>query len=264
MFECFSNKKILSKIKEMGYEISKSRERIKYISSLQTGIITRLRNIEVVLEKKNEEIAEIQERLKEATVPAKPGKKIFVEAGHGFSVKRGEVVYDPGARGQNLDEHVVASEIVAKAAHILEERGYSVTLKKYSDASEALTLAERGRQAYGHDAALSVHLNAFDKQAEHTLALVATDHHGQADLEFASILCDKTATAIGNHNAGVKTDWGNYTVPKNFHEVGVPGCLLECFFIDSPGELSEGKYDQTVSKTARAIADAFEEFLRYK
>ena len=253
MFDC--NKKLIERIVKLEKAMEEELAAFDFVT--QTA-----RNEVAELGRRVLELAKVceQARPQDVDTPS-PFPKVFLEAGHGWSIKRGDVIYDPGASGQGFAEHVLTTEIVNQTAEILKKE-YNITAvcETYIKRTSAKTLTERGTIDSKFGCAVSVHLNAYDNKAEYTTALVSEHDHNIRDVALGDAISYNVATRICNKDQGTQTEWGTYSVPRAFHNSGVPGCIIECFFIDSPGELGSRKLE-TIRKCAQGIAQGISVFL---
>ncbi|RFP61766.1 MAG: DUF4114 domain-containing protein [Limnothrix sp. CACIAM 69d] len=175
------------------------------------------------------------------------GKKIALDPGHGNSPGG----FDPGALGNGTNE---AAENLVQArliADYLRQRGAEVTVID----DGGLSLVQIGQRSSGSDIFVSLHLNAFNRQAQgHEVYSHPTAP--AADRQLAQTINNELDAAFPDAeipNRGTKTaDFGVLRgAPTN-----VPAVLVESLFIDSPG-MSRGN----VEKAALAIGRGIERYL---
>ena len=150
-------------------------------------------------------------------------KRIFIDAGHGG--------HDPGAVGNGMRESDIALEVSNALSGLLKSAGVETILSRTSD--RAVTINERWQAANAQraDYFISIHVNAGGGTGAETF-IAATKPQ---DREFASVVNDTYAEAMGLRNRGVKLDsttrHGSLGVLRH---TTMPAILVELAFIDSP------------------------------
>ena len=161
------------------------------------------------------------------------GKTVFLDIGHGIT---GQQTYDSGAIGPNGEhEHVLNIAQAEAAKAYLVERGATVKLGKYTAKGSGVDLETRGKLAKGCDCFVSCHLNAANKTAEYSVALIHS-HATEADKKLAACIALETSKVKGEPNKGAAA-WSDFSVLVGAKSVGVPACISEACFLDSPGEI---------------------------
>jgi N-acetylmuramoyl-L-alanine amidase len=133
----------------------------------------------------------------------------------------------------------------------LLDTGYSwVTVLDSED-----TLTGLGRRATGHNLFVSLHLNAFNKKVQGTETIIWTGNPAIPDKNYDEILAQsiqkELVSSLGFRDRGVKKMRLSVlgAVPPSVEAA----CLVESFFIDSVGSLSEVKELTVQSATAIAL-----------
>ncbi len=186
-----------------------------------------------------------------ATNQSLTGKRIVLDPGHG------EIDFgtnDPGAVNQVLRRN--ERDEVRKQANtikrVLEAKGASVSI---IENNTRMTLTEIGRTGRGADCFVSLHLNAFNRQAQGHEVF----YHSQgtsADQRFAVIVNNALANRLDIPNRGAKrlglAVLAGVPLPT-------PAILTEAFFIDSVA--SAAILDRWNTLAADAIAEGITQFL---
>jgi N-acetylmuramoyl-L-alanine amidase/uncharacterized protein YgiM (DUF1202 family) len=174
------------------------------------------------------------------------GKKIILDPGHGIT----NTGFDPGAGGNGTTE---AKENLHQAnliANHLRQLGAEVKVL-----DEALSLAQIGQRAAGHDIFVSLHQNAFNGNAQghevysHPTAPAKDAQLAQAiNSELDAIFPDSVIPNRGTKKA-------NFSVLRNA-PTAIPAVLVESLFIDAPG-MSRGNIETAATAVARGIEKFF-------
>ena len=174
------------------------------------------------------------------------GKKILLDPGHGKT----DTGFDPGAVGHGTTEATENLHQANLVANHLRQLGAEVTVL-----DEALSLAQIGQRAAGHDIFVSLHQNAFNKTAQghevfsHPNAPAKDKELAQAiNSELDAIFPDSVIP-----NRGTKT--ANFSVLRNA-PTSVPAVLVESMFIDAPG-MSRANVETAATAVARGIEKFF-------
>ncbi len=173
------------------------------------------------------------------------GKKIILDPGHGIT----DTGFDPGAGGNGTNEATENLHQAKIVAEHLRQLGAEVKIL-----DEAISLAQIGQRAAGYDLFVSLHLNAFNKDAQGH-EVYSHPNAPSADSELAKAVNSELDAVFPDNeipNRGVKTK--DLSVLRNA-PLGVPAVLTESLFIDAPG-MSRGN----VEKAGHAIARGIEKF----
>ena len=178
------------------------------------------------------------------------GKTIVLDPGHG-EVEKG--VKDPGAVNSKLGVHE-ADEVRTQANLIkeaLEAKGANV---KVIENNTTMSLNEIGKQGAGADAFISLHLNAFNKTAQHHVVLIETEGTS-VDKSLADAISKALQKEMPITSGGVKRQGLGVlkAVP-----LPVPAVLVESYFLDSTKNL--GEISALTIKSANAITKGIESF----
>ena len=183
--------------------------------------------------------------------PSLVGKTIVLDPGHG---EFGGGVNDPGAvnrsLGRNERDEVRKQADIIKAA--LVAKGATVKIVE-NDTSQSLT--QIGSEGRGADSFVSLHLNAFNRNAQGHEVFVHTEGTS-TDERLATFINDELKIALPITDRGVKRmGLGVLSgVP-----LPTPAVLTEAFFIDSVGDIAT--LDKWNKEAATAIAVGIEKFL---
>lgn len=182
------------------------------------------------------------------------GHSVWLDVGHGIT---GDQTYDSGCLGPNGEHEHVQNLAQAKAAQqYLESLGCKVTVGYYGKKGEGIDLQERAKRAKGYDCFVSVHLNAYDKKAEYSVAFVRKNP-SELDNRLGNFVAGETCRVRNEQNLGA-ANWSDYSVLVGAASVGVPACISEACFLDSPGEV----WPEDAPKFGLAIGKGIEKFLR--
>jgi murein DD-endopeptidase MepM/ murein hydrolase activator NlpD len=174
------------------------------------------------------------------------GKRIILDPGHGIN-NRG---YDPGAVGYGTSEAVENLHQAQLIAKHLRQLGANVTIL-----DERLSLAQIGQRAAGHDIFVSLHQNAFNKNAQGH-EVFSHPNAPAKDAELAQAINSELDIVFPDHiipNRGTKQ--ANFAVLRNAPTV-VPAVLVESLFIDAPG-MSRANVEKAATAVARGIEKFF-------
>lgn len=179
------------------------------------------------------------------------GKRVVLDPGHG-EIDFG--VNDPGATNRVLGRN--ERDEVRKQADIIRQvlaaRGASVVIVENNT---GMSLRQIGQAGSGADCFVSLHLNAFNRQAQGHEVF----YHSQGtstDRRFAEIVNQALANSLDVPNRGVKrlglAVLSGVPLPT-------PAILTEAFFIDSVG--SAAVLNRWNTSAANAIAEGIAQFL---
>ncbi len=174
------------------------------------------------------------------------GKKILLDPGHGIDNNG----FDPGATGYGTTEATENLHQAKLVAQHLRQLGAEVTVL-----DEPLSLAQIGQRAAGNDLFISLHQNAFNKNAQGH-EVFSHPNAPTKDAELAKAINSELDAIFPDNvipNRGTKT--ANFSVLRNA-PTNVPAVLVESLFIDAPG-MSRAN----VEKAATAVARGIEKFL---
>ncbi len=177
--------------------------------------------------------------------------KVCLERGHGpFKDRFGVQGFERGANGPDTteyDELVVMSDLCAE---VLQAKGYEVTVL---DPVE--TLDQIGRMAANHDVFVSLHLNAFNKQAQGSEVLIHRNGTKE-DEDLAKVLVKEIVQELKLPDRGVKRSGLAVlsTVPQSVKAA----CLTEAFFIDAMPNAAACR--EFTKKAAKAIAEGIDRY----
>ncbi|MEO1347876.1 MAG: N-acetylmuramoyl-L-alanine amidase [Cyanobacteria bacterium J06635_15] len=179
--------------------------------------------------------------------------KVTLEVGHGpYRTRNGNTGFEEGANGPGTTEHKEVTVMAKIAADILKQKGYQV---KISD--PVGTLQKIGQQAAGSDIFVSLHLNAFNKQAQGTEVLVHRNGTSE-DVELAKVLLQCLVDALNLNNRGVKRQ--GLAVLSGVPASVRAACLTEAFFIDSVSDAATVR--KMAEKAAKAIANGIDKYAK--
>lgn len=179
--------------------------------------------------------------------------KICLERGHGpFKDRFGVQGFERGANGPDTteyDELVIMSNLCAE---VLQAKGYKVTVL---DPVE--TLDQIGRMAVNHDVFVSLHLNAFNKEAQGSEVLIHRNGTKE-DEKLAEVLVQEIVQTLKLPNRGVKRSGLAVlsTVPQDVKAA----CLTEAFFIDAMPSAEACR--ELTKKAAHAIAEGIDKYCK--
>ncbi|WP_413167848.1 S8 family serine peptidase [Capilliphycus salinus ALCB114379] len=174
------------------------------------------------------------------------GKKIILDPGHGIT----NTGFDPGAVGYGTTEATENLHQAKLIANHLRQLGAEVKVL-----DEPLSLAQIGQRAAGHDIFVSLHQNAFNKNAQghevysHPNAPAKDAQLAQAiNSELDAIFPDRVIPNRGTKKA-------DFSVLRNA-PTNVPAVLVESLFIDAPG-MSRANVEKAATAVARGIEKFF-------
>ena len=181
------------------------------------------------------------------------GKIVWIDVGHGITANQ---TYDSGAMGPNdVQEHKMNIIQAMEAKAYLEAQGCTVKMGLYVNKGEGVDLVERGKKAAGCHCFVSCHFNAYDEKAEYSVAFTRVNPSA-LDTKLANCVAAETCKVKGEKNEGA-ANWSDYSVLVGAAAVGVPACISEGCFIDSPGEV----WPDDAPKFGRAIGEGITKFL---
>lgn len=179
------------------------------------------------------------------------GVKVCLERGHGpFRDRFGVQGFERGAEGPGTteyDELLVLSDLCTEA---LQAKGYEVIVL---DPVE--TLEQIGRMAANHDVFVSLHLNAFNKQAQGSEVLIHRNGTKE-DEKLARFLVKEIVQELKLPDRGVKRSGLAVlsTVPQSVKAA----CLTEAFFVDAMPNASTCR--EFTERAAQAIAKGIDTY----
>jgi N-acetylmuramoyl-L-alanine amidase len=181
------------------------------------------------------------------------GRRPFLDVGHGITADQ---TYDSGALGPNGEHEHRLNIIQAQTAKkYLESLGAKPVIGLYVNKGQGISLEDRGRAAKGCDCFVSCHLNAYNKTAEYSVGFVRTEP-SENDRALAVAIATETSKVKNEKNQGA-APWTNYSVLMGAASVGVPACISEACFLDSPGE----NWPEDAEKFGLAIGKGVEKYL---
>lgn len=165
--------------------------------------------------------------------------KIALDVGHANGT---------GARGNGLEEHAVATQIVKHLKESLEDAGHAVTVIDFPEMSNAsdLNATVKAANAGGYDFGISIHCDASDNEAARGGHVCYVSNSG---LKLARAIAGPLADLLpGRSETTVKRT--GLAVLNGTHPTWV---LVECGFITNAGD-SEIQRDEPEA-IAKAIAE---------
>ncbi len=174
------------------------------------------------------------------------GKKIILDPGHGIT----NTGFDPGAVGYGTTEAVENLHQVKLIANHLRQLGAEVKVL-----DEPLSLAQIGQRAAGHDIFVSLHQNAFNKNAQGH-EVYSHSNAPAKDAQLAQAINSELDAIFPDHvipNRGTKK--ADFSVLRNA-PTNVPAVLVESLFIDAPG-MSRANVEKAATAVARGIEKFF-------
>lgn len=154
--------------------------------------------------------------------------KIFLDAGHNYSGA------GTGAIGNGLKEQDITFYVADKLKSLLVSAGHKVKMsrEKLTDnlgktASESLSLRVKMANAWGAELFVSIHCNAFNRQAEGTETLVYSST--SKSVKYAEKIQKSIVKALGTTDRGVKERPDLYVLKKTT----MAALLIEMAFIDN-------------------------------
>jgi N-acetylmuramoyl-L-alanine amidase len=179
------------------------------------------------------------------------GRIITLDPGHGEISPAGN---DPGAVNRKLK--LTERDVVRTQANILTEllssKGATVRILENNTTK---TLQQLGADAAGSHAFVSLHLNAFNGNAQGHEVLIHTKAT-EADAKFAMFVSNELGSRLAIPNRGVKRQNLAILYAVAYH---IPAILTESFFIDSVPD--RATLDQLLYISSDAIAVGIEKFL---
>ncbi|MGL4108307.1 N-acetylmuramoyl-L-alanine amidase [Clostridium sp. LP20] len=154
--------------------------------------------------------------------------KIAVDMGHTLAGS------DTGAQGCGFREEIKTREIGNLLIGLLLQDGHEVldcTIDKASSINESLASRVNKANANNVNLFVSIHLNAFNKEARGVETHVY-NNCSQVSIDYA-LKVQKEMCKLGYVDRGVKK--GNIYVVKNTNS---PAILVECGFIDNAGDMA--------------------------
>ena len=172
--------------------------------------------------------------------------KIALEVGHGpYRDRLGNSGFEKGAKGNGTWEYDEVLHMAEVAGAKLISLGHDVEIL---DPQE--TLGAIGRQSWGSDVMVSLHLNAFNGRVQGTETLI---HRAgtRSDLKLAQTIQHELLKALGLRDRGGRRQGLAVlgTVPPSVKAC----CLTESFFIDSMPDAATTR--DHADKAAIAIAE---------
>jgi len=179
---------------------------------------------------------------------------IVIDVGHGWVVRGGRALYDPGAVAGSWHEYHIAALYATSLRFMLRQHApdWQVYLINCANESQAMSLTARAR--YHADAPLvSIHLNAHQTTEAHGYEVLYRKPESQA---FAQVLLDATARAFPERrNRGLKQ--ANLAVLAR----KAPCALVELGFMTNAEELSYLLLRETRVRWAQQVSSALIDYL---
>ena len=181
------------------------------------------------------------------------GITVMLDAGHGGPEKGAA-----GPLGLACSERVVVLNQAEKIKYELEAKGAAVLMTRTDDSLVELTDRVVIARDAKPDLFLSIHADAVDVTVNAAdVAGVSSWYRSDIAGEFAALLAEYTAGALGVRNRGAK--YANYYVCRGEF---CPCALLECGFMCSPGDFGRLTDDAAQATLARAVCDVVCEYFK--
>ncbi len=173
--------------------------------------------------------------------PAKSGKLVVLDAGHGG--------YDPGAT-YGRDEKWYNLDITLRLEKILIAKGIQVKLTRTTD--KFVGLDERAEMAngWGADVFISIHNNAFfDKSMNGTMTFYYPSSY--SGKRYATIIQQDLLKNLGTRDLGVKSN--TFVVLKN---TKMPAVLVEVACMSNESDKAKLETEEFRQKAAESLAES--------
>ena len=182
------------------------------------------------------------------------GVKIALDSGHGVTSTG---AFDPGAvnRTTGLTEFQLNLEVAQRVRQLLRARGATVSLNAYPRGSSRRSLYRKGQVAAGHHLFVSIHHNAYNRNAQGSVTLTHSRTTRSSTKLAEAIqrqLVNKLWNGARRFDRGVRKQ--GLGVLRGAHSKVNTAVLVEGFFLD-PVSVNRTQANTWVELEAQAIAE---------